>query len=81
MKKQHKSISKKRFLGLFSVGIIGTMFGRDLVGKKKAPNNDKVKMLTAEGDLVEVDISKIDLNKKQHRISNARMKKWIESKQ
>ena len=81
MKRQDKSISKKRFLGLFSVGILGAIFGRDLVGQKKVPNNDKVKMLTPEGDLVEVDRSMIDSNKKQEPISNARMKKWIESKQ
>ena len=81
MKRQHKPISKKKFLGLLSAGIIGTMFGRVLVGQKKVPNNDKVKMLTADGNLVEVDRSKIDSNKKQNRISNARMKKWIESKQ
>lgn len=74
-------ISKKRFLNLISLGLLSTVFGWMFFRNKKQNKNKKVKMLTADGKLVEVDIAKVKSNNSKTQASNIEIKKWMDSKE
>ena len=52
-----KLISKKKFLGIIGLGAFTSLIGWNLFRKINAKNSDKVKMLTADGKLVEESCS------------------------
>lgn len=80
MSKKDKSISKKRFLSLLGLGAFSTMFG-NVASAQKKDDSDTVKMLTADGELVEVDRSKLPSNDNKPPVSNASIKEWLKSHQ
>ena len=79
-----KSVSRKKFVkwsGLGSLGLlIGGRFANFFSSDSSASKSGKpttVKMLTEDGKLVEVDISK--LPKERTKISNEDVHSWIKS--
>ena len=59
------------------VGIISALGG---IGKKTLVRNNKVKMLTPDGKLVEIDASLLDKNVVSEHISNEELKQWMTKK-
>jgi hypothetical protein len=78
-----KSVSRKKFVkwgGLGSLGLlIGGRFAKIFTGSSdtKPGKPTTVKMLTEDGKLVEVDMSK--LPKERTKISNEEVHSWIKS--
>ena len=77
---QNKLITKKKFLGIIGVGFFTAMLGWSLFGKKIDKESGKIKMLTADGKLVEVDGSKVNLKQRAKPVSNGELKNWMKSK-
>ena len=76
---EHKKISKKKFLSILGLGVFTSVLGSLFFRKKIVKKSDKVKMLTADGILVEVDNSKIIANNSSSATSNNQIKKWMKS--
>ncbi len=74
MNKDNKLQSRKKFIGLgISTAALFTAF-RFLLPKKKKKTN-MVKMLSQNGELVEVDIAALPTGKK--KITNNELQNWI----
>lgn len=76
---EHKTISKKKFLSILGLGVFASLLGSLFFRKKIVKKSNKVKMLTADGMLVEVDNSKIIANNSSSATSNNQIKKWMKS--
>ena len=79
MKTDNKLISKKKFLGLLGVGLFSSALGWFYFKKRKGNDYQKVKLLTADGRLVEVDKSKLSQKKGKPPVSNKEIKKWMDA--
>jgi hypothetical protein len=73
-KKQRRSFLKSLFTLGAGAGLIAVTGG-----KAKAEATEKVKMLTPDGKLVEIDRSQIE-NESPERASNHEVKQWMNKK-
>ena len=74
MKQENKGISKRKFLQLGFLGFLFSAIGLNLF---RSNSTEKIKMLTADGKLVEVEKSKVKLKANQKPVSNAEIKQWM----
>jgi hypothetical protein len=80
MSKQNKTETRRRFV-LRALNIMGALAAANfLFVARKKRKGITVKMLSQDGKLVEVDITKLPQQRKQTRITNAELQQWIKTK-
>jgi hypothetical protein len=77
MKKEIKKISRKNFLS-WGVGITSVLALPAFLRNKKKKKPQKVKMLTQDGRLVEIDMENIP--SKKQKIKDADIHTWVNKK-
>jgi molybdopterin-containing oxidoreductase family iron-sulfur binding subunit len=84
MEKENKDSDRRKFLkfGLLAGGatIAGLALQNNLLGDAPAESGTKVKVLTADGKLVEIDSSKINYHPAAGKITNLQAREGIEGK-
>ena len=78
MEQNFKISSRKKFL-LWSAAVFSSFTIFKLIPDSNKPKNETVKMLTQDGKLVEVDISKRP-NLKRDIINDEQLKNWVTKK-
>ena len=78
MEQNSKISSRKKFL-LWSAAVLSSLTIFKLIPDSIKPKNETVKMLTQDGKLVEVDISKRP-NLKRDIINDEQLKNWVTKK-
>jgi len=78
MEQNSKISSRKKFL-LWSAAVLSSLTIFKLIPDSNKPKNETVKMLTQDGKLVEVDISKRP-NLKRDIINDEQLKNWVTKK-
>jgi hypothetical protein len=79
MEPQSKISSRKKFL-LWGAAALSSLTMLKIFSGSKKEKKETVKMLTQDGELVEVDIEKI-YGSKRRRISDDQLKTWVNKKQ
>ena len=77
MEKEQKKLSRKNFLS-WGAGITSLLVLPSFFRNKKKKEPQKVKMLTQDGRLVEIDIENIPA--KKHKIKGADIHTWVNKK-
>jgi len=77
MKKETKKLTRKNFL-TWSAGITSLLVLPSFFKAKKKKEPQKVKMLTQDGRLVEIDIENVPA--KKQKIRNADIHTWVNKK-
>lgn len=74
------SLTKRKFIRLGVLGIISSVIGWKFFSWSSSGATEKIKMLTPDGKLVEIDKEKIKLTPGKKPVSNAEIKKWMRFK-
>ncbi|MGZ5247668.1 MAG: hypothetical protein ACXWCR_11220 [Flavitalea sp.] len=72
---ENKIQSRKKFIGL-GISTAALLAAFKLLKPGKDKNSTKVKMLTQDGKLVEVDVERINKEKK-NKVTDEQLKSWV----
>ncbi|MDX2045433.1 MAG: hypothetical protein SFU87_01520 [Chitinophagaceae bacterium] len=80
MSKQNKTETRRRFV-LWGLNIMGALAAANfLFVARKKRKSTTVKMLSQDGKLVELDITKLPQQRKQTRITDTELQQWVKNK-
>jgi hypothetical protein len=79
MEQSPKTSSRKKFL-LWSATFFSSLTLLKFISGNKQKKTETVKMLTQDGNLVEVDVEKLPGNKRK-KITDEQLKTWVNKKQ
>ena len=77
MKKTDRN-KRRKLLALGLVAGAGALTGAGINSVVSGNKQETIKMLTASGELVEVDIRHIPQNPREKPVSNAELKNWMD---